>query len=88
MRPSASSSNGGTEENGEGGGFKKVMDNEQEFSEDHVEEAVAVNRMYNASVDPVAEKKFRTRVGAVRIMFVFSGIVVIVAGKNSNLLGQ
>jgi hypothetical protein len=44
--------------------------------------------MYNASVDPVAEKKFRTRVGAVRIMFVFSGTVVIVAGKNSNLLGQ
>ena len=92
VRPSASSPKGGTQENGEGGGFEVVMRNEQEFSEDLVDEAVAVNRMYNAAVDPVAEKYFRTRVGAVRIMFVCSGIAVIVAGKNSRknstLLGR
>ena len=87
VRPSAGSPKGGTEENGEGGRLEGVMDNEQQFSEDHVDEAVSVNRMHDAAVDPVAEKKFRTGVRAVRIMFVFSGIVVIVSGKNSTLLG-
>jgi hypothetical protein len=88
VRPSASSPKRGTEETGECGGFEVVMDKGQQFSKDHVDEVVAVNLMYNPTVDPVAEKRFRTRVGAVRIMFVFSCIVVIVSGKNSTLLGR